>query len=81
MGTHLRVLSESYPMNANITGLKCFSKLFAALWFGRKLSLGIGNFGVLPNYFLKSTWLLTRQEISRRYADMNGSHTEAGWQS
>ena len=26
MGTHLTVLSESYPMNTNMTGIKCFSK-------------------------------------------------------
>ena len=26
MGTHLRVLSESYPMNTNIVGFRCFSK-------------------------------------------------------
>ena len=29
MGTHLRVLSKSYPMNANMTRFRCFSKLFA----------------------------------------------------
>ena len=26
MGTHLRELTESYPMNANMTGLRWFSK-------------------------------------------------------
>ena len=26
MGTHLRVLSESYLMNTNMTGLRCFLK-------------------------------------------------------
>ena len=29
MGTHLRVLNESYPMNTNMTGLRCFSKIYA----------------------------------------------------
>ena len=29
MGTHLSVPSVSYPMNANMTGLKWFSKYFA----------------------------------------------------
>ena len=29
MGTHLRVLSESYLMDANMTGFKYFSKIFA----------------------------------------------------
>ena len=31
MGTHLRVLNESYPMNANMTGFKWFSKIATAL--------------------------------------------------
>ena len=33
MGTHLRVLSESSPMNTNMTGLTWFSKFFIfVLW-------------------------------------------------
>ena len=28
MGTHLRVLHESCPMDTNMTGFKCFSKIF-----------------------------------------------------
>ena len=28
MGTHLRVLSESFPMNTNMTGFRWFSKIF-----------------------------------------------------
>ena len=31
MGTHLNVLSKSYPMNTNMTGLRWFSKSFAFL--------------------------------------------------
>ena len=31
MGTHLRVLSESYEMNTNMTGLRWFSKILV-LW-------------------------------------------------
>ena len=34
MGTHLRVLSESYPMNTNKTGFRSFSKIVASLCFG-----------------------------------------------
>ena len=34
MGTHLTVLSESYPMNTNRTGFTWFSKIFASLFFG-----------------------------------------------
>ena len=26
MGNHLRVLGESYPMNTNMTGFRCFSE-------------------------------------------------------
>ena len=29
MGTHLRVLIESFPMNTNMTGFGWFSKVFA----------------------------------------------------
>ena len=36
MGTHLRVLRESYPMNTNMTGFRGFTKSFASLCFGRK---------------------------------------------
>ena len=35
MGTHLRVLSKSYPMNANMTGFGIFSKTFVSLWLGQ----------------------------------------------
>ena len=38
MGTHLRVLSESYPMNTNMIGFRWFSKIFASLCFGRKVA-------------------------------------------
>ena len=34
-GTHLVVLSESYPINANMTGFKWFSKIVVSLCFGR----------------------------------------------
>ena len=36
MGTHLRVLSESFPMNTNMTGFRWFLKIFASLCFVRK---------------------------------------------
>ena len=29
MGTHLRVLRESFSMNTNMAGFRCFSKIFA----------------------------------------------------
>ena len=33
MCTHLRVLSENYPMNTNMTRFKWFSEIFASLYF------------------------------------------------
>ena len=36
MGTHLRVRSESYPMNTNMIGFRWLSKIFASLCFGQK---------------------------------------------
>ena len=43
MGTNLRVLSESYPMNTNMTWFRGYSKIFASLCFGRLSSLSIGR--------------------------------------
>ena len=34
MGTHLRVLSGSFPKNTNMTGFRWFSKIFTSLCFG-----------------------------------------------
>ena len=34
MGTHLRVLSESYLMDTNTIEFRCCSKIFAFLCFG-----------------------------------------------
>ena len=31
MGTQLRVLSKSYPMNTNMIGFRWFSKIFASI--------------------------------------------------
>ena len=42
MGAHLRVLSQGYPMNTNMTGSGWFSKIFASLCFGRS-SIGRVN--------------------------------------
>ena len=36
MGTHLRVLIQSYPMNNYVTGIRWFLKIFASLFFGSK---------------------------------------------
>ena len=42
MGNQIRVLSESYLMNTNMTGFRWFSNIFASLCFGRN-SLSIGR--------------------------------------
>ena len=38
MGTHLRVLSKSYPMNTIMTGFRWFSRGFASFCFGQAAS-------------------------------------------
>ena len=48
MGTHLRVLLESFPMNTNVTGFRCFSKIFAPCGLDES-SLSIGR--VKKDYF------------------------------
>ena len=42
MGTHLRVLSESFPMNTNITWFRWFSKMLHPCALGES-SLSIGR--------------------------------------
>ena len=37
MGTHLRILGESFPMNTNMTGFKWFSKILAFFVFWTKV--------------------------------------------
>ena len=41
MGTHLRVLSESYPMNADMIGYRWLSKIFAFSVLWRKVALAL----------------------------------------
>ena len=43
MGTHMKVLNEYNPMNTNMAGFRWFSKSFAFLCVGRKLSLSTGR--------------------------------------
>ena len=38
MGTHLKVLSEGYPMNTNMTGFRRFSKIFFIFVLWAKLA-------------------------------------------
>ena len=46
MGTHLRELSESYPMNTDMIGFGWFSKIFASLGFDES-SLIIGRVNLI----------------------------------
>ena len=54
MGTYLRVLSESYPMNNNMTGIRWFSKkkdCVLLLWVNVASSLqGLNDFNSIQNF-------------------------------
>ena len=58
MGTHLRVLSESYPMNTNMTGFRWFSENLCILVLWTKVASaleGLIMFPLLPlNVFIIS---------------------------
>ena len=49
MGTHLRVLSEGYPLNTNMTGFRCFSKSLGPYELDQS-SLGRVNEGLSNEY-------------------------------
>ena len=42
MGTHLKVLNESYPMNTNMTGSRCFSKFCVLVLWTKVASALVG---------------------------------------
>ena len=44
MGTHLRVLSKSYPMKTNMTGLRWFSKPLRPFAFEKSYALALEGF-------------------------------------
>ena len=46
MGTHLRVLIESYLIITNMTRIRWFSKTIASLCFGGKLVLALEGLGM-----------------------------------
>ena len=43
MGTHLRVFSETYPINTNMTGIRCVFFLFLCPYALDQSSLSIGR--------------------------------------
>ena len=58
MGTHMRVLSESFPINTNMTGFRWFSKFFASLYLGQKkpqhwTGYGVHGSNIASNALLK----------------------------
>ena len=66
MGTHLRELAESYPMNTNMTGFRWFSKIFAFLCFGRKVASALeGLNGFVPARHGGLRWWGTFSQVSR----------------
>ena len=51
MGTHLKVLGESYLMNTNMTGIRWLSKIVASFGFGWLLSsLRIGRVKIVKKF-------------------------------
>ena len=52
LGTHLRVLRDSYPMNTKLTGFRWFSKDFASLCFGWTLLYDLSCWKRCKNPFL-----------------------------
>ena len=61
MGTRLRLLSESYPMNTNVTGFKWFSKIFAFLCFGMKVASALEGSHIIQIGFSQIIYLHTEQ--------------------
>ena len=53
MGTHLRIFRESYSMNTNMTGFKCFSKMKGASSLGGIILAKVNNHHHLVTNTLK----------------------------
>ena len=53
MGTHLRVLSESYPMNTNMIGFRWFSS-FLRPYALDESALSIGRSSIVDSYLSTS---------------------------
>ena len=49
MGSHLTVLSESFSMNTNMTGLRWFSKQICVLVVWKKVAFSIGRVKTQPD--------------------------------
>ena len=75
MGTHLRVLSESYPMNTNKTGFRWFSKIAFALLTNVALALGELTLMLLVAYFCQYIKMQKTSKITETLA--NGYSSES----
>ena len=58
IGTHLRVIGESYPINTNMTGLRIAFQIFLHNCAWDKSSLSIGRVNPFMHVPAKSAWLL-----------------------
>ena len=50
MGTHLRVLSENFPMNTNMTGFRCIQKNLCVLVLWTKVASALEGLSVHYQY-------------------------------
>ena len=62
MGTLLKVLSESFPMNTNLTWFRRFSKIFVSLCFGWKQPhdpcVAITNLQCINPYIISQQYII-----------------------
>ena len=70
MGTLLRVLSESYPMNTNMTGYRWFSKIFPFLFLKMdESSLSIRSVKmIMEKTCYNMSWVMTLTCMSRLHS-------------
>ena len=67
MGTHLRVLSESYPINTNMTGFGWFSEIFCILVLLTKVAPGLEGLNI--KWWHADLWILTKCLSANRFPD------------
>ena len=65
MGTHMRVLSKSFPMNTNMTGFRWFLNIFATL---DESSLSIGRVNSIVTQPNELCLLTVHAAVMARYS-------------
>ena len=81
MGTHLRVLSESFPMNTNITGFRCFSKTLHP-YASDESSLSIARVNFLKTvqcFVVCSSFILLKYVLEQNLRTIIGPALLAEW--